>query len=106
VADAAFNKVWREHAITWRIEERLGVLLKGLGRELPAAAFDTVVRAHQEMEVVVPPDLVEGVEAALAALHGRYRLVVVSDAIVSRSTGWFTSAIASTTTSRAPTRSA
>lgn len=86
VADAAFNKVWKEHAITWRIEERLGVLLKGLGRELPAPAFDAVVRAHQEMEVIVPPDLVEDVEAALARLHGRYRLVIVSDAIVSP--GW------------------
>lgn len=86
VADAAFNKVWREHAITWRIEERLAVVLKGLGRELPKAALDQVVRTHQEMELAVSPDLVAGVEAALAALHGRYRLAVVSDAIVSP--GW------------------
>ncbi|MGH6719658.1 MAG: HAD family hydrolase [Alphaproteobacteria bacterium] len=86
VADAAFNKVWKDHAITWRIEERLAVVLKGLGRELPTRAFDAVVRAHQEMELTISPDVVDGAAAALAALHGRYRMVVVSDAIVSP--GW------------------
>lgn len=86
VADAAFNKVWREHAITWTIEERLGVLLKGLGRVLTGPAWDDVVRAHQTMEVDVRPDLIDGIAEALAALGERYKLCIVSDAIVSP--GW------------------
>ncbi|MEX2648973.1 MAG: HAD family hydrolase [Alphaproteobacteria bacterium] len=86
VADAAFNKVWREHTITWTIEERLGVLLKGLGRSLPESSFAQVARAHQEMEIIVAPDAVEGIGTALATLGRRYKLAVVSDAIVSP--GW------------------
>ena len=86
VADAAFNKVWREHSITWTIEERLGVLLKGLKRTLPEPALAEVVRAHQEMEIAVRPDVVPGIAQALEALAGRYKLCVVSDAIVSP--GW------------------
>ncbi|MEC9331163.1 MAG: hypothetical protein VX409_01900, partial [Verrucomicrobiota bacterium] len=34
VGDAAFNKVWKEHHITWPIDQRLRVILKGIGREL------------------------------------------------------------------------
>ena len=61
VGDAAFNKVWKEHHITWHIAERLRVILKGLGRELPDATFDAVVRAHAKMEVEIPPDAMPGV---------------------------------------------
>ena len=45
VGDAAFNKTWKEHHITWPIAERLRVILKGLGRKLPTDSFDAVVRA-------------------------------------------------------------
>jgi HAD superfamily hydrolase (TIGR01549 family) len=41
-----------------------------------------VVKAHEEMEFVVKPDLVFGAPEALRDLAGRYRLCVVSDAIV------------------------
>ncbi len=83
VADAAFNRVWHEQRVTWPIAERLGVLLEGLDRALPEDELATLVRAHEEMEIEVRPDLVPDVELALAALHGRYKLAVVSDAIVS-----------------------
>ena len=83
VANAAFNRVWHEQRVTWPIAERLGVLLEGLGRALPEDELATLVRAHEEMEIEVRPDLVPDVELALAALHGRYKLAVVSDAIVS-----------------------
>ena len=83
VADAAFNAVWHDRHITWTIGERLRVLLKGLGRALPDPEFAELVRRHEEMEIEVRPDLVPGVAEALAALHGRYRTCVVSDAIVS-----------------------
>ncbi len=83
VGDAAFNKVWHDQHVTWTIGERLQVILKGLGRTLPADEFADTVREHEEMEVRVRPDLVPGIAEALAALHGRYRTCIVSDAIVS-----------------------
>ena len=83
VGDAAFNKVWKEHHITWHIAERLRVILRGLGREMPDAAFDAVVRAHGEMEVEIPPDAIPGGAAVLERLANRYKLCIVSDAIVS-----------------------
>ena len=83
VADAAFNKVWKGHAVTWTVAERLGVLLDGLGRELPADEFERVVEATETMEGTMPPDEVDGIGQALAVLAGRYKLCVVSDALVS-----------------------
>ncbi len=86
VADAAFNKVWHDQFITWTIAERLRVALTGLGRELPDDAFARVVKAHEAMEVDVPPEAVDGIAGALAELAMRYKLCVVSDAIVTPGT--------------------
>ncbi len=83
VADAAFNHVWHDQYVTWTISERLEVLLNGLGRKLPESELAAVVKAHEEMEVTIPPDPVDGVAHALAALSADYKLCVVSDAIVS-----------------------
>lgn len=83
VADAAFNKVWHDQHVTWTIQERLAVALKGLGRSLPQAAFDEVARQHEIMEIEVWPDAIEGVTDAVAELAKRYKLCIVSDAIVS-----------------------
>ena len=83
VADAGFNAVWHDQHVTWTIQQRLAVLLDGLGRPLPEAAFDAVAEAHENMELEVPPDTVDGIAEALAALAERYKLCVVSDAIVS-----------------------
>jgi HAD superfamily hydrolase (TIGR01549 family) len=83
VADAAFNKVWHDQHVTWTIGERLQVALKGLGRTLPDAEFAAVVKAHEEMEVIIRPDLIPDIREALQGLHGRYRTCIVSDAIVS-----------------------
>ena len=82
VTDAAFIRVWKEHAITWTIEERLGVLFKGLGRDLGPAGLERLVRALAVMEVDIPPDPIAGVEQSLKTLAGRYKLCVVSDTIV------------------------
>jgi len=83
VADAAFNRVWHYQHVTWTIGERLDVAMKGLGRTLPADVFAEVVRKHEDMEVDIRPDLIPGIAEALAAIHGRYRTCIVSDAIVS-----------------------
>ena len=83
VGDAAFNKVWKEQHITWHIAERLRVILNGLGRELPDEIFNAVVRAHEEMEVDIPPDAMPDSVPVLERLARRYKLCIVSDAIVS-----------------------
>ena len=83
VGDAAFNKVWKEQHITWHIAERLRVILNGLGRELPDEIFNAVVRAHEEMEVDIPPDAIPDAVPVLERLARRYKLCIVSDAIVS-----------------------
>jgi putative hydrolase of the HAD superfamily len=86
VVDAAFNKVWHDQHVTWPIAERLQVLLKGLGRALPDAVLAQVTQAHALMEVEIPPDPLPHVAGALAALKERYKLCVVSDAIVTPGT--------------------
>lgn len=83
VAEAAFRHVWHDQHVTWTVAERIDVILKGLARELPDKLRDEVIRAHEEMEIVVTPDPVEGIGDALAELAKRYKLCVVSDAIVS-----------------------
>jgi len=81
--DAAFNKVWHGLSVTWTVEERLRVLLTGLGRSLPRDELAELVRLHEEMELEVSPDAAPGIHQALKALHGKYRLGVISDAIFS-----------------------
>lgn len=79
--DAAFNKVWHDQYVTWPIEERFGVLLSGLGRELPAAELDALIARQSDMEAEIPPDPIAGAREALEALASRYRLCIVSDAV-------------------------
>jgi putative hydrolase of the HAD superfamily len=81
--DAAFRKVWHDQHVTWTVAERLGVLLSGLGRKLPESEFAELVLKHEEMELEYSPDPVPGGLNALKALHGKYPLIVVSDAIFS-----------------------
>ncbi|RMD62189.1 MAG: HAD family hydrolase [Alphaproteobacteria bacterium] len=87
VADAAFNRVWHDQFVTWTIEERLRVILAGLGRDLPEDDFARVLQAHETMEVDIPPDPIDGVAEALARLAQRYKLCIVSDTIVTPGRG-------------------
>lgn len=87
VADAGFNVTWKEASITWQLEQRLRVALTGLDRTLPDAGFQALVDRIGTMEVEIPPDPIDGVAEALAALSRRYPLAIVSDAIVTPGTG-------------------
>lgn len=87
VGDAAFNRVWHDQHVTWPIRTRLEVILTGLGRTLPDADLAAVVSAHERMEVDIPPDLIPGCAAALASLADRFKLAIVSDAIVTPGRG-------------------
>jgi putative hydrolase of the HAD superfamily len=82
-ADAAFYQVWYGQSITWTVRERLSVLLKGLGRDLPEPELNELVRLHEDMELAVRPDLAVGVAEVLGNLHGKYRMGVVSDTVFS-----------------------
>lgn len=79
--DAAFNKVWKEHHITWPLAERLEVILLGLKQERPSN-WEALVEAIERMEVDIPPVLIDGCAEALSTLSQKYKLAVVSDAIV------------------------
>jgi len=62
-------------------------VLNGLGRGLPQIAFDRLVEDTGRMEVEIPPDPIAGIAEALAELAQRYKLAVVSDAIVTPGVG-------------------
>ncbi|MFA6032958.1 MAG: HAD family hydrolase [Myxococcota bacterium] len=84
--DAAFRLAWHDQHVTWTVRQRLGIVLSGLGRELPDDELDELVRIHETMELGTKPDLVPGIGKALAELAGRYALGVISDAIFTP--GW------------------
>jgi len=86
-AEAGFNVVWKECHINWTVDQRLRVVLNGLGRQLPEDAYARLVEAHSRMEVEIPPLLNDGIAEALAELSTRYKLCIVSDAIVTPGTG-------------------
>lgn len=87
VAEAGFRVTWKQCHINWTVAQRLTVVLDGLGRALPKADFDALVEQHGRMEVDIPPNAIPGVEAALKELSTRYKLAIVSDAIVTPGTG-------------------
>jgi putative hydrolase of the HAD superfamily len=84
-ATAWFQQQWKvEHRtppVAARVDHALTRL--GLGR---TPGFDALVHELSTMEVEIPPDLVPGIKEALAELHGRWPLGIVSDAIVTP--GW------------------
>ncbi|MBI4668714.1 MAG: HAD family hydrolase [Elusimicrobia bacterium] len=80
--DAAFKKAWQEDHVTWPVIKRLQMILTELKRKLPQKKLLELAKLHEEMELRVPPDLVPGATEAIKKLKKRYRLVVVSDAIV------------------------
>ncbi|NQU61557.1 MAG: HAD family hydrolase [Rhodospirillales bacterium] len=81
-ADAAFNHTWKKYFITLPVADRLTMALKELGRSLPGDELAALAVALGRMEVDIPPDPIDGIEAALKELSGRYKLCIVSDAIV------------------------
>ena len=81
--DSAFNAAWHDEHVTWKIGDRLQRVLDHLGASVPDDDFQKVVFAHEEMEVEIAPDLIEGCAEALGELASQYRLAIVSDAIVS-----------------------
>lgn len=86
VAEAWFRHQWKVEHRTPPVADRLAVGLEHLGVARPAG-FDAVVAALETMEVEVPPQPVPGIDRALDRLAGRYRLGIISDAIVTPGRG-------------------
>lgn len=87
VADAAFNVVWKENHINWTVDQRMRVILNGMGRTLPDDVMARLIDDTGNMEVEIPPNAIEGIGEALAELATRYKLSIVSDSIVTPGTG-------------------
>jgi putative hydrolase of the HAD superfamily len=83
VQDAAFSRVWHHQYVTWTVEQRLSVLLQGLGRSLPQDEMAELVRLHEEMEVEIQPNIAAAIGPALETLSAKYKLGVISDTIFS-----------------------
>ena len=83
IADAAYRKVWHDLHVTMTVGERLEILLEGLKRTLPEGEFAELVRIHEDMELEFRPDPAPGALEALQALHGTYKLAIISDTIFS-----------------------
>ncbi len=83
MTDAAFRKVWHDQFVTWPVSERMQVLLDGLGKQLPEDDFQEFVQHLENMELEYRPNPAPGAVEALKALHGKYKLAVISDAIFS-----------------------
>ena len=82
-ADAAFRVVWHDMHVTWSVRQRLEIVLKALNRSLPESDFNELCLLLEEMELEFRPDFVAGIHDVLKALHGHYKLGVISDAIFS-----------------------
>jgi putative hydrolase of the HAD superfamily len=92
-ARAAWQAAHLRFRHQWKVEHRtppvVDRVLHALGvLELPALrALDALVDELAGMEVRIPPRLTPGISAALDALAGRYRLGIISDAIVTPGVG-------------------
>ena len=85
-AQATFRHHWKVEHHTPCVADRLGEGFAHLGIER-TPGFDGVVHAWETMEVEIPPNLVPGIEDCLRSLHGRYKIGIISDAIVTPGTG-------------------
>ena len=85
-ANATFRHHWKVEHHTPSVADRLMVGLEKLNISR-TPGFDELVRAWEEMEVEIPPNLVPGIGECLAALHGHYKLGIISDAIVTPGVG-------------------
>ena len=85
-ANATFRHHWKVEYHTPCVADRLLVGFEALGIS-KTPGFDSLVYAWETMEVGIPPNLVPGIEACLEALHGQYKIGIISDAIVTPGKG-------------------
>ncbi len=86
-ADAGFNLVWKQLHVNWTVEQRMNVILSGLGRTLPGGELEKLIDDTSRMEVEIPPNPIADVEASLRELSENFKLCVCSDSVVTPGTG-------------------
>ena len=78
-AMAFFEHHWLENRRTPGPRELVEVMVEELGAELVDAALDRVATTFAEGVLDHPPNLLPGAREALASLHGRVSLALISD---------------------------
>ena len=81
VHEAAFRKAWHGMSVTWEVADRIDIMLDGLNRDLPRDVRDDLIAQFEDMELCVPPDLIDGASDAIAERASRYNLCIISDTI-------------------------
>ncbi|TNE48254.1 MAG: HAD family hydrolase [Deltaproteobacteria bacterium] len=84
-ANQWFRHAWKQEHHTPKVSERLHQAFVCLGLER-SNGFDELVTAWERMEILTPPDLVDGVEDMLAEMSKDFQLGIISDTIVTP--GW------------------
>ena len=84
-ANATFRHQWKVEHRTPHIRERLKDAYGRLSLA-PTPGFDALVEHFASMEVLTPPRPTPGVVEALESLHGKFKLGIISDAIVTPGT--------------------
>lgn len=79
--NAWFNHLWKVEHKTPHIADRLREGYRHAGVS-PGENFEEAVEGFAYMEVDLPPDLAPGIRECLEALKGKYKLGIISDAIV------------------------
>lgn len=79
-ANAAFNDTWKKHHRTPSVANRLAVAYDALNiKNTPN--FTEIVLKIEEMEVMIPPNFVQGINETLEQLSRDYPLGIISDTI-------------------------
>ncbi len=76
---------WKKEHFTPTVRQRLAEAYHYLGMEL-SSGFGEVVASWERMEIITPPELAPGIEAALKELSQTCMLGIISDTIVTP--GW------------------
>lgn len=84
-ANAWFKHAWKQEHHTPKVSTRLAQAYEFLTIE-KSNGFDELVSEWERMEVINPPDLVDGVEDMLAEMSKDFQLGIISDTIVTP--GW------------------
>jgi HAD superfamily hydrolase (TIGR01549 family) len=85
-ANERFRQSWKGAHRTPSVADRLFVGFQALGIDR-TPGFDALVATWENMEVEIPPDLAPGIGDCLAALAGKVRIGIISDAIVTPGVG-------------------
>ncbi len=79
-ANAAFNDAWKKQHHTPSVRQRLQSVYDALDIKFTPNIAE-VVRKIEEMEVMIPPNFVQGINETLEQLSQKYALGIISDTI-------------------------